>query len=222
MAGARLADLVMPQPLTLYFAPSACSLSAHIVLRELGAPFELVQVDLRNKTLVDPAREAAQRWLEINPKGYVPALRLPDGTIITEAQVILGYLADTHPDAHLAPPHGTLARVQLDMIVSFIATELHKGLAPFFHPAFGGDYKAQVQQRLAQRFIELATRLRGGPYLGGERFSIADAYAFYVLRTWQKVAQGELATVPELPAYYQRLAERLSVAKALEVEGITA
>lgn len=212
----------MSQPLTLYYTPMACSIAPHIVLRHLSVPFDLVQVDLRNKALADATREAAEGWLAINPKGYVPALRLPDGAVITEVSVILSYLADTHPDAQLAPPHGTMARVELDMLLNFIATELHKGLGPFFNPTFGGDYKTQVQQRLALRFTELAARLGEKPYLGGDRFSIADAYAFYVLRTWQKAAGGDLGVVPGLGAYYERISAVPAVAKALEVEGITA
>jgi glutathione S-transferase len=204
---------------TLYYTPHACSLTPHVVLRELNVPFDLVQVDLRTKKLVDPA---AGDWLTINPKGYVPALRLGDGRVVTEIPVILSYLADTHADAGLAPARGTAERLELDMRLAFIATELHKGFGVFFNPIATDEIKAAAKQRLAQRITELAAGLRGTQFLGGDRFSIADAYALYVLRCWKMVAQGDLSIVPELPAYYQRLVERPSVAKALEVEGLTA
>ncbi len=201
---------------TLYYAPTVCSLSPHIVLRELGIPFDLARVDLRAKKLVDGGGD----WLALNPKGYVPALRLDDGNVLTEGAVMIRYLADTHPEAGLAPAHGTLERVRLDELLHFIATELHKGMGPLYNVLANDDYKAQVRQRLATRVGQLAETLGDKPYLTGERFSIADAYAFYVLRAWQRVHKQELTAWPTLVAYYERVAARPAVNAALAAEGI--
>lgn len=200
--------------LTLYHAPLTCALSPLIVLRELGVPFELARVDLRAKKLADGGD-----WLAINPKGYVPALRLPDGEILTEGAVMVRYLADTHPDAGLAPTHGTMARLRLDELLHFIATELHKGMSPLYATLANDDYKTQVRNRLATRWGQLAAHLDDGrPFLTGEGFSIADAYAFYVLHAWQRAHKGTLDAWPRLAAYYQRVAERPSVVAALAAE----
>ena len=105
----------------LYFSPGACSLSPHIVLHELGLPFEAVQVDLKTKRLKD----GADFW-QVNPKGYVPTLQLDDGAILTEGPAIVQYLADQKPTAGLAPANGSFARYRLQEWLNFISTELHK------------------------------------------------------------------------------------------------
>jgi glutathione S-transferase len=202
---------------TLYYTPNTCSLSPHIVLREAALPFDLVKVDLRNKKLADGGD-----WLAINPKGYVPALRLPDGQTLTEGAVMVQYLADQAPAAKLAPPNGTMERVRLQELLHFIATELHKGMSPLYNPIAGDEYKKQLkEQRLAARWTSLAETLGDKQYLTGA-FSIADAYAFYVLRGWQHAMKETIDRWPTLKAYYQRLASRPAVAAALEVEGTPA
>ncbi|MFN0251895.1 MAG: glutathione transferase GstA [Kofleriaceae bacterium] len=201
---------------TLYFSPSACSVSPHIVLAEVGASYAIDKVDLKNKKLA-----SGGDWLSINPKGYVPALRIPSGDIITEGAVIVRYLADTFPAANLAPPNGTIERVRLDEWLHFIATELHKGMGPLFKVLAGDDYKKNLREvALPQRFATLAAAVK--PYLMGAQFTVADAYAFYVMRSWIHHQKQSLDAWPTLVEYYQRLAQRPSVAKALVEEGITA
>ncbi len=200
---------------TLYFSPGACSINPQIVLREAGLPFELVKVDLRAKKLPD-----GTSFLEVNPKGYVPALRLPDGNVLTENVVMVQYLADLAPDAKLAPAFGTMERVRLAELLVFISTELHKGMGAFYNPLASAELKASLTERLNLRWGYLEKTLGEKPFLLGDRFGLADAYAFYVLRAWQRVHKQSVS--PGLAAYYARLAERPSVKASLEAEGITA
>ena len=155
----------------LYFSPGACSLSPHIVLHELGLPFEAVQVDLKSKRLKD----GADFW-KINPKGYVPTLQLDDGAILTEGPSIVQYLADQKPTAVLAPANGTFARYRLQEWLNFISTELHKQFSPLFNPASTDAVKQAQQERLAERFREIVAAMGAAPYLLGDQFTVADAY----------------------------------------------
>ncbi len=202
---------------TLYYSPSACSLSPHIALREAGLPFALQRVDLRTKRLADGGD-----WLGVNPKGYVPALRTPSGEALTEGAVIVRYIADQVPGSHLAPPNGTMARVRLDETLHFIATELHKGMSLLYNAKAPDDLKAGAKERLAGRFSALQTQLGDKPYLFGEAFTIADGYAFYVLLAYQKHLKNDLAAWPGLAAFYARVAARPAVMEALAAEGIAA
>src|SRR5262249_48722816 len=113
-------------------------------------------------------------------------------------------------------------RVRLQEMLHFIATELHKGMSPLYNALASDDYKHQVRERLAGRWGTLAAALRGKPVLMGDRFTVADGYAFYVLRSWPHHLKQDLARWPELVDYYARLAARPAVAAALEAEGIAA
>jgi len=208
----------MANPYVLYYAPGACSISPSIALREAQLPFEMVRVDLRAKKLVD----ADGDWLAINPKGYVPALKLPDGEVLTEGAVMVRYIADQVPALQLAPPAGSLARIRHDEWLHFIATELHKGTSPLYNPAANDELKKALKDRLALRFGVLADGVRAQPYLMGERFTVADGYAFYVMRSWIHAIKENLDRWPQLTAYYQRLAARPSVAAALAAEKLSA
>lgn len=201
-------------PLTLFFTPGACSLSPHIALREAGLPFELAQVDLRTK------QTPGTDWLALNPKGYVPALRLPDGEVLTEGAIIVQYIADQVPDAKLAAPYGTRERYRLNAWLHFIATELHKGVSPFFNALANDDFKAQLERRIDSRLAILAAAVKDQPFVTGEQFTVADGYAFYALRSWQRSVKKSIAAWPELVAYYARIAARPTVAAALAAEGI--
>src|SRR5215213_8970278 len=155
----------MATNLTLYYTPGACSLSPHIALREADLEFQLARVDLKNKKLADGGD-----WLAINPKGYVPALKLPDGQLLTEGAIIVQYIADQQPDAKLIPAAGTFERYRMQEWLHFIATELHKGMSPLYNVLANEDYKAQLRERIGNRFATIAAALRDKPYLGGERF----------------------------------------------------
>jgi glutathione S-transferase len=199
----------------LFFSPGACSISPHIVLREAEIPFELERVDLRAKR----TRSGAD-YRAINPKGYIPALELDDGQILTEGAVIVQFLADKKPEARLAPPIGTMERVRLQELLHFIATELHKGMSPLYAAKALEEYKEEVRQKLVGRFGILTRQIDDKPFAFGDTFTIADPYAYYVLRAWQKFAKQSLDEWPVLKAYYERIEARPAVRAALEAEGL--
>jgi glutathione S-transferase len=201
----------------LYFTPGACSLSPHIALREAGLPFELEAVDLAAKTTA-----SGKSFLSINPKGYVPALVLDDGEVITEGAVIVQYVADQRPEQHLAPPAGTADRRRLQEWLHFIATELHKAFGPINSSKASDELKQALKARLMQRFAFLGQAVEDKPFLLGNTFSVADGYAYYVLRNLRKLDPGAIARIPGLAAYFDRLSARPAVQAAVKAEGISA
>lgn len=201
--------------LKLYYSPGACSLSPHIALREVGLAFDLEKVDLREKKTASGAD-----YLTINPKGYVPALALEDGSVLTEGVAIIQYLADQKPDLRLAPPAGTFERVRFWEWLNFIATELHKGVSPLYRPQATEDLKKFLRERVAQRLAFMGKHLEKNTYLMGDRYTVADGYAYYTLRTWTGFLKGELPT-PSLAPYFARVGERPAVKAALAAEGFS-
>ena len=201
----------------LYYSPGACSLASHITLREAGAAFDLEKVDVKQKK----TEHDADFWA-INPKGYVPALALDSGEVLTEGAAILQYIADQHPAAGLAPAAGTLARARLQEQLNFVATELHKAFTPLFNPAASDADKAAGKQRVEQRLSLIEKQLADGrSFLLGESFSVADAYLF-VVAGWTKHFGIDLAAWPQVAALCQRVAARKSVQAALQAEGLAA
>ncbi len=198
----------------LYYSPGACSLSPHIVLREAGLSAQLVRVDLRSGTTQDGADFRA-----INGKGYVPALELPDGTLLTEGPAIVQYLADQSPDSGLAPANGTIERYRVQEWLNFISTELHKQFSPLFDPASDSSQKTRQQERIGRRLDWVAARLGEGDYLMGSRFTVADAYLFVVL-SWARHVGIDLGRWPALAAYQDRVGRRPHVQEALRAEGL--
>ncbi len=198
----------------LYFSPGACSLSPHIVLLEAGLPFTTERVNIRKKQTASGADFTA-----INPKGYVPALELDDGAVLTEGPAIVQYLAALAPEKQLAPAAGTAEHYQLVEWLNYIGTELHKSYGPLFNPAAGDDAKASARSLLAKRFGYVAQVLEGRDYLVGGRFSVADAYLFTVAN-WAAVVQFDLSAWPALTAYQARIAARPAVQQAMRDEGL--
>jgi glutathione S-transferase len=196
----------------LYFSPGACSLSPHIVLREGGFDFELEQVHLgshKTKSGVD--------YLTINPKGYVPALKLDDGQVLTEGPAIVQYLADQKPSQELAPPNGTIERYRLQEWLNFISTEIHKAFSPLFNPHTPEETKKLNTERLQKRFDYVNKELGSKAYLMGDTFTVADAYLFTVLQ-WAKPMKIDLQPYPKITAYIERVHNRAAVKAALEAE----
>ncbi|MCK6395577.1 glutathione transferase GstA [Zoogloea sp.] len=198
----------------LYFSPGACSLSPHIVLREAGFDFTLEKVNLRNRQTA-----SGVDYTTINPKGYVPALDLGNGEVLTEGPAIVQYLADQAPQSHLAPPCGTLERARVQEWLNFIGTELHKNFSPLFNPAASDDTKEAARANLTRRLTIAAQALESRPYLIGENFSVADAYLFTVL-SWAGLVGVDLSPWPALRTYQERVGARPSVQAALEAEGL--
>jgi len=200
--------------MNLYYSPGACSLSPHIVAREAGIAVELKKVDLKAKTLAD-----GSSYLALNGKGYVPALGLADGTVLTEGPVIVQYLADLKPATGLAPAAGSVERRRLQEWLNFISAELHKAMGTFFNPRAPEDWKSAVTERLGLRLDYVAKELAGKPYLLGERFSVADAYLFTILN-WAPMVKFDLGRWPALLDYQKRIAARPKVQEALRAEGL--
>jgi glutathione S-transferase len=196
----------------LYYAPQACSLAPHIVLRELDLPFELVRVDnITKKTF------AGDDFLAINPKGYVAALQLDNGQVLTEGPAILQYLADQRPQANLAAMPGTFERVRLQEWLNFVSTEIHGGLGWLFSSQFPVEVKALIKEKLFKRFALLSQTLERQDYLMGDGFSIADAYLFTVLR-WAPLFGIDLNQWPALTRFQARVDQRPAVKAALAAE----
>ena len=198
----------------LYYSPGACSLSPHIVLREAGLPFELEQVDNKEKKT-----KSGRSFWDINPKGQVPVLELDEGGRLTEGPVIVQYIADKNPGSGLAPACGTAERYRVQEWLNFTTSELHKSFGPIFRPTTPDEYKTISKENLAKRFDWLEAALASRPYLMGETFTIADAYLFTVLR-WAPRIGIDLAKWPKLKAYVDRVAARPKVREALQAEGL--
>jgi len=198
----------------LYYSPGACSLSPHIVAREAGIPVELKKVDLKAK-LVDGSAD----YLKTNGKGYVPAIELDDGSLLTEGPVIVQYMADRKPEAGLAPKAGSMERYKLQEWLNFITSELHKAFGAFFSPALTPEWRKGVSDRLEIRCEWLAKQLAGKQYLMGDKFSVADAYLFTVLN-WAPMVKFDLGKWPALVEFQKRVAARPKVQEALKAEGL--
>jgi glutathione S-transferase len=199
----------------LFFSPLACSMSGRIALAEAGVDVKLTEVDPHTKRVLATGED----YRQINPLGYVPALRLDDGTVLAENAAILQYIADAYPEARLAPPESDrFARAKLRQWLSFIGTELHKGLMT---PLLGRDtppeVKAWVLSKYLSRLAYLDRRLAGREFLL-DRFSVADAYLATVLNWTQATPEIDVAAYPNVKAYLERMRQRPSVAAALGLE----
>lgn len=198
----------------LYFSPGACSLSPHIVLSELGLPFDLERVDTKAKKTAS----GADFW-SINPKGVVPVLELDNGEILTEGPAIVQYLADKKPEAGLVPAAGTFERVRVQEWLNFITSEIHKQFTPLFKPNTPDDYKPIPKDNLSKAFDLLEKRLAGKQYLMGDTFTVADAYLFVVLN-WGRFHNIDMANWPNVKAFQERVAARPKVREAMQAEGL--
>ncbi|MDZ4369476.1 MAG: glutathione transferase GstA [Afipia sp.] len=199
----------------LYYSPGACSLSPHIVMRELNLAFELERVDSSTRKT-----ESGVDFLTVNPSGYVPALRLDNGEILTEGAAVVQFLADQYADSKLAPRAGTMERARLQEHLNFIASELHKAFGPLFKPDSTEAAKRDAVANVAQRFERFENILKDGRlYLMGEQFSVADAYLF-VVSGWAIPTGIGLDKWPKLRAFGERVAARKAVQAALRAEGL--
>jgi len=195
----------------LYYAPGACSLSPHIVAREAGIPLELEKVDLGAKKTA-----SGEDYRRVNPKGYVPALRLDDGSVLTEGPAIVQYLADRKPAAALAPHAGTIERYRLQEWLAFLNSEIHKTWGALFNPTAD---RGPVIEKLTPRLSYLESELKGRPTLLPSGFSVADAYLFTLLN-WAGFTRVDLGPYPALVKYAERIRARPKVQEALRAEGL--
>ncbi len=197
----------------LYYSPAACSFSPHIALREAGLDFDLVKVDLKTGKIVADGSD----FTTINPKGYVPALELDDGSILTEGPAIVQYIADLKPEAGLAPKAGTFDRYRLQEWLGFINSEIHKGFGPLFNPKTPDETKATARENLSKRLAFVAEHLAKHDFLLGKQFSVADGYLFTTLN-WGQWTGVDIAQWPALVAFQERVGSRPGVQAARAAE----
>jgi len=199
----------------LYFAPGACSLSPHIVLHEAGLAAETEKVDLATKKTASGAD-----YTKVNPNGYVPALQLDDGSVLTEGPAIVQYLADRAPTAKLAPANGSNERYHLQERLNFISTEIHKSFSPLFRPTTVAEAKQAALDNLNRRYDFVEKLLADRQYLMGADFTVADAYLFTVTNWGRPLKLDLLSSRPNLKSYMERIGGRPAVQSALKAEGL--
>ena len=198
----------------LYYAPGACSLSPHIVARELGIDIDLEKTDTKAKRTA-----SGVDFLTINPKGYVPTIELDDGQVLTEGPALVQYLADRKPEAGLVPPAGTIERYRMQEMLGYINSELHKTYSPLFNDATPQETRNERLAYLKKRYALLDQQLAKQPYLFGDRFSVADAYLF-VVTNWANFVKLDLSGFPNVLAFQKRVAARPAVKAAMKAEGL--
>ncbi len=198
----------------LYYSPGACSLSPHIVLRESGLDFEIEKVDLAAKKT-----ETGKDFFTISENGYVPALEIEPGVVLTEGPAIVQYIADLVPTKKLAPTNGTMDRYRLQSWLGFVNSELHKGFGALFNPATPAEYKIIAVNALSARFATVEKRLAKHDYLLGAHYSVADAYLFVVC-SWTGYVGIDLKQWPAIAAFSARVGSRPAVQAALKAEGL--
>lgn len=193
----------------LYSAPGTCSSASHICLLETGLDFTVIKVDLGGDRRLPDGRHLN----DINPKGYVPALELDNGEVLTENIAILQYIADQKPQAGLVPANGTLARYRFQEWLGFVNSEVHKTLGMLFNPKLAEVAKPALLERFDQRAAYLDQHLANHDYLMGDQFTAVDAYLYIVL-SWCPGLGADLTPYPRLNAYLARIARRDSVQTA--------
>jgi glutathione S-transferase len=197
----------------LYYAPGACSLSPHILALEAGIEVELVKVNTKTKTI-----ETEGDFWAINPKGYVPALQLDDGAVLTEGPAIVQYLGDRKPESGLVPGCGTLERYRLQEMLGYINSEIHKTYSPLFNKELPEPTRADRKAYLKKRYAYIEKQLDGKEYLFG-KFGAADAYLFTVTN-WSRSVALDLSEFPNVLAFQKRVAARPAVQAAMKAEGL--
>jgi glutathione S-transferase len=198
----------------LFYSPGACSLSPHIALRESGLKFDIERVNLAEKKT-----EKGTDYTSVNPKGYVPALLLDNGDLLTEAGVVVQYIADQAPEKKLAPPAGSMERYHFAEWLNFIATELHKSFGPLFKADTPEATKKTFLDRITTRLGYVDKQLKGKEYLTGNQFTVADGYLFTVLR-WTDRVNFDLSGFPSIVEYRKRVEARPAVRETLQAEGL--
>jgi len=198
----------------LYYSPGACSLATHIALCETGQTIGLEKVDLRAKKCAD-----GSDYLAVNPKGAVPALRLDDGSVLTEGPAVLQYVADRRPEAGIVPPAGSLDRYRVLEALNWVGSELHKAFSVQFAPNVPQEWRNATITTIERHLDRVNGWLTAREWIAGNRFSIADAYLFVVIG-WAPHVKIDLARWPAITAYQARIAARPAVQQAMREEGL--
>jgi glutathione S-transferase len=199
----------------LFYAPGSSSLLPHIVLHEAGLPFAAIKIDEHTKVI-----ESGGDYRNVNPLGYVPALVLDDGTLLTEGAAIVQFIADQVPSKKLAPPNGTIERTKLQAWLNFFSSEMHKGgFSPLFYKGVPEEGKDVFRMRLVARFTHLNEHLENNEYLMGREYSLADAH-FFVVSNWASWVNFDLSSYANVISLRRRISTRAAVRAALEAEGL--
>jgi glutathione S-transferase len=198
----------------LYYMKGACSLASYISLMEAGIRFEAAEIDHKTRKTRD-----GEVLDTINPKGYVPILKLDNGEMLTENVAVLSYIGDLNPDAKLAPPAGTFDRYRLLEFLAYINSELHKNFGPLFNSSNSEDIKNLACTNLHKRLDWLDNALGSKAYLMGDQFTVADAY-LYVVLTWAGHVGIDLNRWPTLKRHNERVGARPQVMAARKAEGL--
>ena len=198
----------------LYYLTGACSLASYISLIEAGQKFEAYAVERGTKKTAD-----GKDFTSFNPKGYVPALVLDDGQVLTENVAVLSYISTLDASHKLAPPAGTLGFFRVVEWLSFINSEVHKTMGPMFRPTTSDEQKAAARELLATRHAFIENHLGDKPFLTGDNFTVADAY-LYVTLSWRERVGVDISRFPKLTAFFERVRARPSVQRARTEEGL--
>lgn len=201
--------------LTLFYSPGACSLASHISLIESGLEFQIDKVDFENGST-----ERGEDWLQLNPKGYVPALRLENGEVFTENPAVQQIIAGLAPDAHVLPEQNSMERFRAIEWLAYLSSELHKAFEPLFHGASGVE-KEEAHRKIAEKLKPIQEWFgRANEWLA-KHWSGADAYLFVIL-SWTALEKVgfDLSPYPQLVSFMERMKKRPAVRQAMEAEGL--
>lgn len=200
--------------LKLYYAPQSCALASHLALEEAGAAYEAVALDFSK------GEQKGADYLKINPKGRVPALATDDG-ILSETPAILFYIAQTHPEAGLAPLDDPFALGRLQAFNSYLSSTVHvahahklRGYRWADEEASYADMKRKVPQTVGECFTLIENEMLEGPFVMGDRFTIADPY-LYTLASWMESDGLDPKSFPKVFAHRERLTKRPAFQKVL-------
>lgn len=205
---------------TLYYSPGSCSLVIHCLLEELGAPYEARRVNLKG------GEHRTPEYRKLNPKGKVPALMTPEGTL-TECATLIEHLCDRHGDGMLLAKPGTWARSKTLERVATLAAEIHPLFNRYFHaPDFGDseqiqdDVKRRGTEKLVEWFVEQDAALTTPYWSGGDTPTAADHY-FMVVARWGRWLDPQATRMKNIEPFMKRMGERPAVARVMAREGIT-
>lgn len=199
----------------LFYKPGACSMASHMVLLEAGATFDLDEVD----TAIGQTK-SGRDFTQLNPNGYVPALELKTGEVLTEGASILQYIADQFPGSQLAPDVGTVERAKVQQYLNYTSSELHKAFGPLFSDNATESEKADARVNVGKKLDYVATLFSDlREYLVGSNFTVADAYMFVVIN-WSNFVGVDLSRWPDISAYVERISNRQSAQNAMRTEGL--
>ncbi|WP_024508258.1 glutathione S-transferase N-terminal domain-containing protein [Bradyrhizobium sp. ARR65] len=203
----------------LYYAPGTCALASHIALEEVGAAYTAVRIDFKTNQQNSPD------YLAINPKGRVPALVTERG-VLTETPAILAYIAQSFPQAKLAPSDDPFALAQVQAITSYFCSTVHvahahrmRGYRWATEETSFADMKRMVPKSVGAAFALIEREMLRGPWVMGETYTICDPYLF-TLAQWLEGDGVDLSTLPKVIAHRQRMTERAAVRKAVEEEKV--